>query len=343
MQKFFSSAFVTTSILILIFATAASAATLRLAMDADPVSLDPHVQLSGGMLQYSHMVFDPLVRWTPEGDFEPRLAVKWELVNETTTRFHLRKGVKFHSGNPFTADDVAFTLNRLKKSDDFKGLFEYFTEAKAVDAHTVDLITKEPYGLVMAMATYIFPMDKAFYSGTDPQNNKPKDLLLKTDYSFANFNQSGTGPFKVTQREQGVKTTFTRFADYWDQNTGNVSEIVFTPIAEAPTRVAALLSGDVDFITPVPPADLARIEKTKGLRLVTMSGGRIITFQLNQKRRPEFANPDVRLAMAHAYNNEGVVKKIMKGFGTAAAQNSPKGYQGFNPASFIRYLALFTS
>ncbi|MGD8268022.1 MAG: ABC transporter substrate-binding protein [Desulfobacterales bacterium] len=337
MQKKFSRVFVTTSILMLIFVTAASAATLRLAMDADPVSLDPHVQLSGGMLQYSHMVFDPLVRWTPEGDFEPRLAVKWEMVNATTTRFHLRKGVKFHSGNPFTADDVAFTLNRLKKSDDFKGLFEYFTEAKAVDAHTVDLITKEPYGLVMAMATYIFPMDKAFYSGTDPQNNKPKDLLLKTDYSFANFNESGTGPFKVTQREQGVKTTFTRFADYWDKNTGNVSEIVFTPIGEAPTRVAALLSGDVDFIMPVPPADLARIEKTKGLKLVTMSGGRIITFQLNQKRRPEFANPNVRLAMAYAYNNEGVVKKIMKGFGTAAAQNSPKGYQGFNPALNPRY------
>jgi peptide/nickel transport system substrate-binding protein len=248
------------------------------------------VQLSGGMLQYSHMVFDPLVRWTTDGGFEPRLAVKWELVNATTTRFYLRKGVTFHSGNMFTADDVVFTLERLKKSDDFKGLFEYFTGAKAVDSHTVDLITKEPYGLVMAMATYIFPMDKAFYSGIDEKNNKPKDLLLKTDYSFANFNESGTGPFMVTEREQGVKTTYTRFKNYWDKDTGNVSEIIFTPISEAPTRVAALLSGDVDFIMPVPPADLDRVEKTKGLKLVTMSGSRIITFQLNQKRRPEFAN-----------------------------------------------------
>ncbi len=337
MPTSFIRTLVLTTLIIFALGASAQATTLKLAMDADPVSLDPHVQLSGGMLQYSHMVFDPLVRWTPEGDFEPRLAVKWELVNSTTTRFYLRKGVKFHSGNPFTADDVVFTLMRLKKSDDYKGLFEYFTEAKAVDAHTVDLITREPYGLVMAMATYIFPMDKAFYSGTDPENNKPKDLILKTDYSYANFNASGTGPFKVTQREQGVKTTFTRFADYWDKNTGNVSEIIFTPIAEAPTRVAALLSGDVDFIMPVPPADLARIEKTKGLKLVTMSGSRIIHIQLNQKRRPEFANPKVRMAMAYAYNNEGVVKKIMKGFATAAAQNSPKGYQGHNPALRPRY------
>lgn len=322
---------------LLLWGASANASTLKLAIDADPVSLDPHVQLSGGMLQYSHMVFDPLVRWAPDGSFEPRLAEKWEVVNDTTTRFFLRKGVKFHSGNELTADDVVFTLARLKSSDDFKGLFEYFTEAKAIDSHTVDLITKEPYGLVMAMATYIFPMDAKFYSGTDEKNNKPKDLLLKTDYSFANFNESGTGPFQVVEREQGVKTVFDRFADYWDKETGNVSKIVLTPISEAPTRVAALLSGDVDFIMPVPPADLDRIEKTKGLQLVTMSGSRIITFQLNQKRRPEFANQKVRLAMSYAYNNEGVAQKVMKGFATPAAQNSPKGYQGHNEALQPRY------
>ncbi len=337
MKRSFVRLFVLMAIACVAVTGTAGAKTLKLAMDADPVSLDPHVQLSGGMLQYSHMVYDPLVRWTPEGTFEPRLAVKWELVNDTTTRFHLRKGVTFHSGNPFTAEDVVFTLARLKTSDDFKGLFEYFTGAKAVDPHTVDLITKEPYGLVMAMATYIFPMDKAFYSGIDPKNNKPKDLLLKTDYTFANFNESGTGPFQVTEREQGVKTVFKRFKDYWDKNSGNVSQIILTPIAEPPTRVAALLSGDVDFIMPVPPADLDRVKKTKGLKLVTMSGSRIITFQLNQKRRSEFANPKVRQAMAYAYNNEGVVQKIMKGFATAAAQNSPQGYQGYNDALKPRY------
>ena len=313
------------------------AATLKLAMDADPVSLDPHVQLSGGMLQYSHMVFDPLVRWTKDGKFEPRLAEKWELVNPTTTRFYLRKGVKFHSGNDFTAEDVVFTLARLKKSDDYKGLFENFAEAKVVDPHTVDLITKEPYGLVMAMGTYIFPMDKKFYTGADEKNGKTKDLIIKTDYSFANFNESGTGPFTVAEREQGVKTVFTRFAGYWDKNTGNVSEIILTPISENPTRVAALLSGDVDFIMPVPPTDLERVEKTDGLQLVTMSGSRIITFQLNQKRREEFTNAKVRQAMAYAYNNVGVADKIMKGFATPAAQNSPQGYQGYNPDLQPRY------
>ncbi len=124
-------------------------------MDADPVSLDPHVQLSGGMLQYSHMVFDPLVRWAKDGSFEPRLAESWERIDDKTMRFHLRKGVKFHSGNPFTAEDVVWTIERLKKSADFKGLFEPFAPAKVVDANTVDVITKEPYGLLLNMATYI--------------------------------------------------------------------------------------------------------------------------------------------------------------------------------------------
>ena len=309
---------------------------LKVAMDADPVSLDPHVQLSGGMLQYSHMVFDPLIRYRKDMSFEPRLAEKWERIDDLTMRFHLRPGVKFHSGNELTADDVVFTLDRLKKSDDFKGLFEPFVGAKAVDKYTVDLVTKKPYGLVLNMATYIFPMDKQFYSGTDDKG-KPKDMILKTDYSFANVNESGTGPYKVTSREQGVKMVFTRVADYWDKNTGNVEEIVLTPIKTDATRVAALLSGDVDFIMPVPPQDLDRIRSTDGLQLVTMSGSRIITFQLNGKRNAALANPKVRLAMAYAYDNQGVVEKIMKGFATAAGQMSPEGLAGYNPTLTPRY------
>jgi peptide/nickel transport system substrate-binding protein len=309
--------------------------TLKLAMDADPVSLDPHVQLSGGMLQYSHMVFDSLVRYDQDMNFVPRLAEKWERIDDLTMRFYLRKGVKFHSGNDFTAEDVVFTIDRLKKSDDYKGLFEPFVGATVVDAHTVDLVTKKPYGLVLNMATYVFPMDKMFYSGTDDKG-KAKDLIIKTDYSFANENESGTGPFVVTQREQGVKTVFTRFADYWDKN-GNIEEIVLSPIKNDATRVAALLSGDVDFIMPVPPQDLDRIKSTDGLKLITMSGSRIITFQLNQQRNPALADAKVRQAMAYAYDNNGVVEKIMKGFATAASQMSPKGYVGHNENLPLRF------
>ncbi|MGD8540683.1 MAG: ABC transporter substrate-binding protein [Desulfobacteraceae bacterium] len=306
----------------------AGAKTLRLAMDADPVSLDPHVQLSGGMLQYSHMVYDPLVRWTKTMDFEPRLAEKWERLDPLTLRFFLRKGVKFHSGNPFTAKDVVWTLARLKKSQDFKGLFEPFGEAVAIDDHTVDIKTNKPYGLALNMCTYIFPMDSAFYSGTD-EKGLAKDAIVKTEHSFANEHESGTGRYFVETREQGQKWVLKAFPEYWDKNAGNVDTIVLTPIAEDATRLAALLAGDVDFIMPVPPQDFDRIEKTKGIQLITMPGSRIITFQPNQKRRAEFKDARVRQAMVYAVNNAGIVQKIMKNRATAAAQNSPNGYLGY--------------
>jgi peptide/nickel transport system substrate-binding protein len=318
-------------------ADASGKRVFRLAMDADPVALDPHVQLSGAMLQYSHMVFDPLVRWTQDMKFEPRLAEKWERVDDLTMRFHLRKGVKFHSGNEFTAKDVVWTMERLKKSADYKGLYEPFVGATAVDDYTVDIKTKKPYGLLLNMCTYIFPMDSQFYQGTD-EKGQPKDAINKTGWAYANFNESGTGPFTVTKYDPGQKWVLTRFADYWGKDTtGNVDEIILTPIKSDATRVAALLSGDVDFIMPVPPNDYDRIDTTEGVKLITMPGTRVITFQMNQTRRPEFKNQKVRQAIVHAVNNAGIVKTIMKGRATVAGQQSPEGYDGHNPDCTPRY------
>lgn len=319
------------------FGSAAAAKEIKIAYDADPVSLDPHVQLSGGMLQYSHMVYDPLVRWTQDMEFAPRLAEKWERVDDLTMRFFLRKGVKFHSGNAFTAKDVVWTVERLKTSPDYKGIFEPYASVKAVDDYTVDIVTTKPFGLLLNTATYIFPMDSAFYSGND-ESGKPKGQIIKTGYSFANVNESGTGPYKVTAREQGVRMVYERFADYWDKDSkGNASRIVLTPIKNGATRVAALLSGDVDFISPVPPQDERRIDSSDKAKLVTMSGTRIITFQLNQKRRPEFKDVRVRQAIVHAVNNAGIVKKIMKKNATVASQQGPKGYVGYKETLTPRY------
>ncbi|MCX4025258.1 ABC transporter substrate-binding protein [Endozoicomonas sp. SM1973] len=315
----------------------AVAKTLKMAYDADPVSLDPHEQLSGGTLQLSHMVFDPLVRWDRNLKVEGRLAERWERIDDKTVRFFLHKGVKFHSGNELTALDVKWTFNRLRTSPDFKAIFAPFDAVKVVDKYTIDLVTAEPYPLTLNAATYIFPMDSKFYTGFD-NNNKSKDALVKHGSSYASTHASGTGAFMVTKREQGVRVDFKRFDQYWDKKSpGNVKEIVLNPIKEAPTRVAALLSGDVDFIAPVPPTDLDRIKKDPKVDLVTISGTRIITFQLNQQRVEAFKNPKVRQAIVYAINNEGIAKKIMRGFATPAAQQSPKGYSGFNPNLKPRY------
>jgi len=312
--------------------------TLRLALASDPETLDIQQQLSGNMLEFSHWVFDPLVRYAQDMSFEPRLAHKWEQIDPQTMRFHLVKGVKFHSGNPFTAKDVVFTVNRMKQSVDFKGLFEAFETPVIVDDYTVDIKTNKPYSLVLNMATYIFPLDSAFYTGTD-EKGQPKDAVVKAGYSFANETlPSGTGPYRCTYREQGVRMELERNPDYWDKDSpGNIGKIILTPIKEEATRVAALLSGDVDFIYPVPPQDFERIEKDPKVNLFTYTGGRIITVQMNQNRLEAFKDPRVRQAINLATNNVGIAEKIMRGTATPAGQLSPMGYAGHDPALVPRY------
>ncbi|MCJ8348785.1 ABC transporter substrate-binding protein [Moritella sp.] len=314
----------------------AAAADITVAYDADPVSLDPHEQLSGGTLQMSHMLFDPLVRFTKDFDFEGRIAEKWERVNDTTFRFHLRKGVKFHSGNQLTADDVIWTFDRLKSSIDFKNVFSPYEKMTKIDDYTVEIISSEPYPLVLQTATYIFPMDKKFYSGQ--ANGKDKSAIVKHGSSFASTHVSGTGPFTIAYREQGVKVVFERFDGYWDKKSpGNVDKLTLVPIKEDATRVAALLSGDVDMIYPVAPNDQKRVSKTKNIDLVTVSGTRIITFQMNQNSNPALKDVRVRQAIVHAINNDAIVKKIMKGFGTTAGQQGPAGYAGYDADLVPRY------
>lgn len=315
----------------------AAAADITVAYDADPVSLDPHEQLSGGTLQMSHMVFDPLVRYTQELDFEARLAESWKRIDDTTFRFNLRKGVKFHSGNEMTADDVVWTFERLQYSPDFKAIFAPFEKMVKVDDYTVDIVSKKAFPLVLQTATYIFPMDKAFYTGKTAEG-KDKSEIVKHGNSFASTHVSGTGPFVVTSREQGVKVEFERFADYWDsESKGNVDNLTLVPIKEDATRVAALLSGDVDMIAPVAPNDQRRVDSASGVDLVTLPGTRIITFQMNQSSNEALKDARVRQAIVYAINNEGIAKKIMKGFATAAGQQSPEGYAGYNPELKPRY------
>lgn len=334
-MKFFKTK-LTVALLAAGLSFSAAAADITVAYDADPVSFDPHEQLSGGTLQMSQMLFDPLIRFTKGFDFEPRLAKNWQRVDDTTFRFNLRKGVKFHSGNTMTADDVIWTFNRLKVSADFKGVFEPYEKMLKIDDYTVELKSKKPYPLVLQNATYIFPMDSKFYSGKI--DGKDKAAIVKHGGSFASTNVSGTGPFTVTSRQQGVKVVFERSPDYWDtQSPGNVDKLTLVPIKENATRLAALLSGDIDLIHPVAPNDQARVRQTDNIKLITAAGSRIISLQMNQNSNVAFKDVRVRQAVVNAINNEAIVQKIMKGFATTAGQQGPKGYAGYDETLVPRY------
>ncbi|WP_251978096.1 ABC transporter substrate-binding protein [Salinicola avicenniae] len=314
-----------------------SGVTLRVAYDTDPLSLDIHEQLNIGMLQLAHLAFDPLIRWDRHLDFEPRLATDWERIDSRTLRLHLRHGVRFHSGNRLRARDVVWTVERLQRSPDFRAIFSPLDRVSALDDFTVELHTRQPYPLLLNLATYIFPMDSAFYSGTTREGHD-KDEIIKNGNTFAATHLSGTGPFRVIEREPGVRTEFARFEDYWDEaSPGNVDHITLTPIAEDATRVAALLSGDVDFISPVPSTALPRIQREDSVRLVTMPGNRITMLQLNQARVPAFRDRRVRQAFAYAVDQRTIANRLLKGTVTPAAQMSPTGYSGHDSDLTPRY------
>ncbi|MGP9798046.1 ABC transporter substrate-binding protein [Halomonas sp. 86] len=315
----------------------ANAETLRIGYSADPETLDIHEQLSGGMLRFSHLAFDPLVRWTKDFQFEPRLATEWVQTDDTHMRMTLREGVKFHSGNELTAEDVVWTIERLKESPDYRAIFEPIATAEAVDDYTVEITTTTPYPLLLNLATYIFPMDSQFYTG-ETENGVDKAEIVKSGNSFASRNVSGTGPFVLIDRRQGVRVDFERFEDYWDtESEGNVSSIVLTPIAENAARVAALLSGGVDFIDAVPPNDLERVREASDVELFEVPGTRIIGFQLNEEQVEAFKDVRVRQAVDLAINQEGIADRLMRGFATPAGQFSPEGYSGYNPDLVPRY------
>ncbi len=323
MQKYFSS------VVFSMVSVMACAAEITIAYKADPVSMDPTEQLSGSTLQMANLVYDPLVRWDIDLNIEGRLAECWEEISPTVLRFHLRKGVRFHNGDAMTADDVVFTFDRLKKSSDYKGLYEPFEKMRKVDEHTVDLIMKKPYPLALAAMNYLFVMDSKYFSGKDDDGND-KARIGKASATFATIHENGSGPFVLDSREQGVKSRYRRFPGYWAE-TGNVDVLDYVTIKEDATRVSAVLSGDVDWIYQVPPNDVERVKKAPELRFYSLPSDRIITFQMNQEVVPEFRDKRVRLAVIYAVDNAGIVEKVMRGDSTVAAQLSPPGYNGYNP------------
>lgn len=309
----------------------ANANSLRIAYDADPVSLDPYEQLSGGSMQQAHLLYDPLLRWTTDHQLEGRLAPSWQRLDNFTVRFNLRHDVKFVGGNPMTALDVKWSLQRAQTSPDFKAIFQPISHARVIDTHTIDLITEKPYALLENLATQLFVMDSLFYQGFDEQN-KAKDAIEKHGHSYASEHASGTGPFIVTKRQQGIEVQLKRQLNYWDHaSMGNVSLINLTPIHDNATRSAALLAGDLDLIAPVAPIDHYRINKQAGMHLFTRDGARLINLQMNQATRPELRDLRVRQAIIYAINNKGIASKIMRGFATPAGQQSPPGYLGHLP------------
>lgn len=326
-----------------ITATSLNAETLRWARAAEALTLDPHSQNEGPTTTLMHQIYDPLIVRNMAGEMEASLATSWgpSEDNPNIWVFEIREGVTFHGGETFDASDVVFSLNRaMQEASNFKELLSGVVEIRATGDFTVEIETEGPNPLLPNNLTNIMIMDEGWTVENGAEN--VQDFAAGED-TFAARNVNGTGAFVLQSREADVQTVLTANPEYWGigEFPLDVTEIIFTPIQNPATRLAAFLGGEVDFIQDVPVQDLERVTATDGIGLGTGPQNRNIFFGLNvgaddlERDNVDGANPlaDVRVreAMMIAINREAIQQVVMRGQSDPTGAMLPPPVNGWTP------------
>ena len=317
------------------------AKTLRWARAGDSLTLDPHAQNEGPTSALAHQIMEPLVMRDMTGAIVPALATEWypSPDDPNVWVFKLREGVTFHDGAAFDSEDAVFSFNRAMSPDsDYKELLASVKEVRANGPYEFHIVTDGPNPIMPNNLTNLFIIDK----GWAEANNAVKVQDFEGgEETFAARNANGTGPYELVSREPDTKTVLTINEDYWGKGEFpmEVTEIIYTPIQNAATRVAALLSGEVDFIQDVPVQDLDRVRNAAGLDVRTAPQNRVIFFGMNQgdtdlanddvDGKNPFADRRVREAMLIAINREAIQKVVMRGQSQPAGVAMPPFVNGW--------------
>ena len=307
-------------------ATTASAEELKIAVAADITSMDPHFFNLFPNNNMAEHIFDKLVQMDADSKMIPGIATSWRVVDPTTWEFKLRKGVKFHDGSELTADDVAFSIDRVAQIPNSPGPFVAYTKAivakEIVDPYTIRFKTATPYPLVASdMSTIYIVSKKAATGATTEDFNTGKAAI-------------GSGRFKYSRYASGDRVELVRNDAYWGEKA-TWDKVTFKIIKNEAARVAALLSGDVDAIEQPPTADLVRIKGDPKFTVSSKISHRVIYFNFDHLDRaspfitdkagkPLAKNPllDVRVrrAISKAVNRQAIVDRVMEGQGVPSGQ-----------------------
>jgi peptide/nickel transport system substrate-binding protein len=283
-------------------------------------------------------VYEGLTGRNKDLSLAPLLATSWAQTAPTVWRFNLRKGVVFHDGTPFTADDVIFSFQRSGgDGSDMKSYTNDVSEIRKVDSHTVEFVTKAPFPILPEVISLVYIMSKKW--SEDNQAAKPVDRRKGIE-NAASFRANGTGPFRVRERQPGIKTTFARSGNYWGKIDGNVTEVIYTPIGNDATRVAALISGEIDVMEPVPVQDVARVNASANAKAMQGPELRTIFLGMDQKRdellyssvkgKNPFKDKRVRQAFYQAIDIDGIKRTVMRGASNPTALMVGPGINGFD-------------
>jgi len=328
-----------------VVASPLQAKELKFAFQGTINSFDPYNLNETFHLGTQGNVYEGLIRRAGDLKIEPALAEKWEVVEPTRWRFHLRKGVKFHNGNAFNADDVVFSANRVRaEGSDLKTRIGPDVKVVKVDEYTVDFITPKPNPILHVEWGTWYIMDKEWAEANNavsPQN------VGGSEENYATRHANGTGPFKLETHESGIKSVFVTNPDWWDNTNKehNLTKVTFTPIGSDATRVAALLSGQVDMAYPIPVQDQKRVDSNAGTRALIGPELRTIFLGMNQwsdelmhgsKGKNPFKDKRVREAVYRAIDINAIKKKVMRGNSEPSAMMVAPGVQGGGDSRFTR-------
>ncbi len=320
------------------FASAGNAAALRWSAAGELVTCDPHsVTDTAGVVLTGH-VYEKLVAFDKDYKLAPALATSWERLSPTVTRFALRRGVRFHDGSPFTARDVVFSIERIRHPHSlFKGVSTGFASAREVDDTTVEIVTRKPLPTLLNQLALLSIMSRAW--AEKHQVMEPANFAAGKEH-FATRNANGTGPFKLVSYETGGKVVFAANTGWWGQRQGNVTDATYVPIKSNATRMAALLSGEVDVLTDPPIQDLERLGKVAGIQLMPVDEPRVIFLSFDVARdelkyssvkgKNPFKDRRVREAVRLSIDTRLLAQKVMRGHARAIGAMIAPGIQGYS-------------
>ncbi len=322
---------------VFVFASTAQvgAETFRYSTSGDILGLDPYTNNEGPTNTMKSNLYEGLLHRSYDLSLHPALATSWEQTSPTKWRFVLRQGVKFHNGNPFTADDVLASLERIRQpKSSMNFTVVSIDRIEKIDDHTIDIITKDPDPTLLLNLPNFWIMDKEWLEANDAFTIEEGATVS----TFANLNVNGTGPFMLEEWVPDTRTVLVANPDWWGEPAHNLTRAVFTPIGNAATRVAALLSGEIDLMYPVPLQDIPRLENTDGITALQGAELRTIFFGFDQHRdelldmpgsgKNPFKDVRVRKAFYQAINIEAIKRTVMRNASTPSGLMIAPGING---------------
>ena len=311
---------------VLAVGSVAQAKTFKWSSASDIPTLDIHSQNNALGNGVHAAIYEALVYYNSKTfKPEPQLATEWKLLNPTQMRFALRKGVKFSDGSPLTADDVVFSLTRsMSKTSNYAVFAQGVDKVVKVDDFTIAVMLKAPTPTLVNQLTELRIMSKAWAEKN--KSVEPKDIKTQEE-TFAHRNAMGTGPYMVKDWQPDQRLLLVSNPNYWGKNPTNVTEILYTPIKSAPTRLAALLSGETDFVLDPGPQDLGRLRSNPEMKVMDGAENRTIFLGMDQfrdelpgssvKGKNPLKDARVRKALYQAIDINAIQRVTMRGLGQA--------------------------